>query len=417
MSTIMALADADRASAGGKAGPLADLLRAGFDVPPGFVVPRQVYRDLVSLGVRELSTVKSGPGRLSPAEVRTQIRGIRLPGLFVEEVRAALAALTAEAKSEYVAVRSSASTEDGAAGSAAGQHDTVLAVRGTAQVCAAILHCWASLWTDRAAAYRSRAGLEPGEMAVLVQSFIDPVVSGVMFTGAAGSTIEAAWGLAEPMVAGQLTPDSWCVEGDRITARRAARKAFRTDRAGERVLPGPVAAADQQSPCLHDSQVLALHELGGAVTASTGSATDIEWAIDAETTWILQARPVTAPLPEPRAHQEQATGPGVLTGVPASPGTATGIARVVRGPGDFASVRPGDVLVCADTDPAWTPLFSLASGVVTETGGVLSHAAIVAREIGIPAVLSVPEATRVFAGSPRIMLDGDTGHICAVPLV
>ncbi|MGW9552048.1 PEP-utilizing enzyme [Citricoccus zhacaiensis] len=103
----------------------------------------------------------------------------------------------------------------------------------------------------------------------------------------------------------------------------------------------------------------------------------------------------------------------VLVEVPASPGVATGRVQVVRGPGDFAAVRPGDVLVCRETDPAWTPLFTIAAAVVTETGGVLSHAVIVAREVGIPAVLAVPGAAEALIRVAAVTVDGDAGRVDA----
>ncbi|NUL44568.1 pyruvate, phosphate dikinase [Cellulosimicrobium funkei] len=470
--------------AGGKAAPLARLLRAGFAVPDGFVVPAGVYRQAaVALGLDRLPAVH-------PTEARRRLFAFDLPAPVIEGVGRALEALLHGADSEYVAVRSSAVHEDGAVASGAGQHESVLAVRGTDQVCRAILQCWASLWSERAVEYRAlreRGGgdgaadaparAEPlasggaaGGMGVLVQRFVDAEVSGVMFTGDASSTvdqsatatatkaatvIEASWGVGELLVAGRVAPDSWRVDESGILERRAGQKAQRSDRRNGRLVTGPVTAAEQGEWCLTDSQVQSLHALGHDVSSVLGGPRDIEWALADGRFWILQARPVTAPLPElqsrasaagntpvpergshpsaagapvpeqeSRAHGTGTTaateprpvtvpagvGP-VLVGVPASPGVATGRAQVVRGPGDFAAVRPGDVLVCRETDPAWTPLFTIAAAVVTETGGVLSHAAIVAREVGIPAVLAVPRAAEVLAGGARVRVEGTVGRV------
>ncbi|MEE6280509.1 PEP-utilizing enzyme [Georgenia sp. MJ170] len=120
---------------------------------------------------------------------------------------------------------------------------------------------------------------------------------------------------------------------------------------------------------------------------------------------------MTAVVPDSTAPSPTAAGSVTITGEAASPGVATGPVRLVRGPGDFPQVERGDVLVCRHTDPAWTPLFTIASAVVTERGGVLSHAAIVAREVGIPAVLSVPRATELLLPSSAVTVDGNTGHI------
>lgn len=418
--SIVQISDADHSAAGGKAAPLAELTRAGFTmsqvaVPRGFVVPATAYRAAASaLGLTGLSSDRSD-------EARSRILQSRLPDYVVDDVARALQHLTDEESTDYVAVRSSSTAEDAPHASSAGQHDSVLAVRGVEQVCRAILTCWASLWTERAAAYRaSHAQKAPAEMAVIVQRFVDAEVSGVMFTGPT-SVIEASWGIGEGLVSGQISPDSWRVSDSGIVGRRRALATERTDRHHERLVTRPTTPAERDGACLTDRDVLRLHALGADVSTTLGGPRDIEWAMTEDTTWILQARPVTAVVPDitapPPAAAGNATPPpaaagdATLTGVPASPGVATGPVSVIRGPGDFATVRRGDVLVCRHTDPAWTPLFTIASAVVTEVGGVLSHAAIVAREVGIPAVLAVPGATELLTPSSVVTVDGDTGRI------
>ncbi|MBB1058947.1 pyruvate, phosphate dikinase [Dietzia sp. B19] len=403
--TIVDLIDADHPIGGGKAAPLAELTRAGFTVPTGFVVPANIYRTAATaLDLTELSADDAEEGR-------SRILRARLPGAVVDDVSRALDRITDGAPTDYVAVRSSSIAEDDAHASAAGQHDSFLAVRGTEQVCQAIFRCWASLWSERAAAYRARQFRQtPGDMAVLVQRFVDPTVSGVMFTGTT-SVIEASWGIGERLVAGHVTPDSWRVRDSGIVERRPGLKAERTDRYDEHLLTRPTATAEQKQLCLTDRDVLRLHTLGEEVSTTLGGPRDIEWAITEDTTWILQARPVTASVPDSTAPSPIASGDATIFGEPASPGVASGPVRLIRGPGDFPKVQRGDVLVCRHTDPAWTPLFTIASAVVTEIGGVLSHAAIVAREVGIPAVLSVPRATELLLPSSVVTVDGNTGRI------
>lgn len=402
---IADLIDADHSTAGGKAAPLADLTRAGFNVPPGFVVPVTTYRDAATaLGLTELSADHA-------EDARSRILRSRLPGEAVDDVSRALERITDGAPTDYVAVRSSSIAEDNAHASAAGQHDSFLAVRGTEQVCQAILTCWASLWTERAAAYQARqAPQAPVDMAVLVQRFVDADVSGIMFTGTT-SVIEASWGIGERLVAGHVTPDSWRVRDSGIIDRRPGLKTERTDRYDGHLVTRSTVPTEQKEPCLTDSEVLRLHALGKEVSTTLGGARDIEWAITDDTTWVLQARPVTAVVPDSTAPFPTAADNVTITGEPASPGVASGPVRLVRGPGDFPEIERGDVLVCRHTDPAWTPLFTIASAVVTERGGVLSHAAIVAREVGIPAVLSVPRATELLTPSSVITVNGNTGHI------
>ncbi|MFC7877667.1 PEP/pyruvate-binding domain-containing protein [Isoptericola sp. NPDC057391] len=368
---------------GGKAAALGALRRAGLPVPDGFVVPAAVApRDLpgaVAAGSRDLARRAGGP---------------------------------ADAP---VAVRSSATDEDGAHASAAGQYDTVLGATGTDRVVAAVAACRASAAGPRATAYRAAtAGAAPGTpgpggLAVVVQRLVDARTAGVLFAGDGRVVVEASWGLGESVVQGAVDPDRWTVADGRVVERRTGSKRTRVDRSPGGTTTRAVPPSDAGRPSLDDDTVLRLAALGRRVADVRGGPQDVEWAVDdAGTIWLLQARPVTAALPEPAGHGESA---GVLRGTGASGGRASGPARVVRGPDDFASVRPGDVLVCRETDPAWTPLFGVVAAVVTETGGLLSHAAIVARELRLPAVLGVPAATDVLRHAGTVAVDGDAGTV------
>jgi pyruvate,water dikinase len=164
----------------------------------------------------------------------------------------------------------------------------------------------------------------------------------------------------------------------------------------------------RSQPSIDDTTAGHLARLGHTIAAVLGGAQDIEWAIADGTLWILQARPVTT-APPPRAGSPASTV--TLSGTPGSHGTATGPARIVLGPADFSRVCPGDILVCPFTDPAWTPMLRVAAGVVTEIGGVLSHAAIVARERHIPAVLGAPHATTTLRDGTRVTINGSTGTV------
>ncbi|MFE5342585.1 PEP/pyruvate-binding domain-containing protein [Isoptericola sp. NPDC056578] len=377
MEPVVPLDDAAPAH-GGKAAALGVLRRAGLPVPDGFVVPASLDGDgLVAAVDGALDTL----GRHAP-----------------------------------VAVRSSASDEDGARASAAGQYATVLGAVGTDRVVEAVRACRASAAGPRAMAYRSAtSGLHtPADVSVVVQRLVDARAAGVLFTGDGRAVVEASWGLGESVVQGAVGPDRWTVADGRVVEHRTGDKRTRVDRA--RTGPGAgtttrdVPASERDRPCLDDDTVLRLAALGQRVTDLRGGPQDVEWAVDdAGTVWLLQARPVTAALPEPPA--ERGGRADVLRGTGASGGRASGPARVVHGPDGFAAVRPGDVLVCRETDPAWTPLFGVVAAVVTETGGLLSHAAIVARELRLPAVLGVPAATDVLRDAPEVTVDGDAGTV------
>lgn len=385
------LRDAVAEDSGGKAAALGTLLRAGFEVPPGVVVPVQEYR-------RHLDRHALDPRSVVPEQLRERILGGALDDALTAAFELELRPSRGRALGPQVAVRSSATTEDTAGASAAGQHESLLAVQGSEAVRAAVLQCWASLWSRHAVDYRQASTTEdapPPEMAVIVQRFVEPDVSGVLFAGEE-STLEAVRGRGEQLVGGALTPESWRIGAEGILERRFGD--------GTRAGDGP-----RRAPCLSDAQVHELVTLGDQISSVLGTAADVEWALLDDRLHVLQARPITAAVPHaPRGGRP---APGALQGTPAGRGVVTGTARHVRGPQDFRRVQPGDVLVCHATDPAWTPLFRVAAAVVTESGGVLSHAAIVARELGIPAVLAVPAAMTGIPDGALVTVDGDGGII------
>lgn len=390
------LSDASAGTCGGKAATLGALLRAGFPVPGGFVVPFALHR---------AASAVAGRKRLSTT------------------LRAALEHRLSEMGHPPVAVRSSAADEDTAGASAAGVYESVIGVHGTDAVARAVETCWASLAGEKVASYRGReAGASPHYetgMAVLVQRLIDADVSGVMFTPASvddATRIEAAWGLGLGVVGGTVTPDTHDVTPDGRVHSTPGHKTTRLDRApeGTGVVAHDLPKSQRTALALDDDRARTLAELGHRIAAFLGGPQDIEWAITAGRVWLLQSRPITAALPRP-ARTVRDDGDDRLRGAPGSRGTATGTARILLGPDDFARVRPGDIAVCRFTDPSWTPLFRMVAGIVTETGGTLCHAAIVAREHGIPAAIGVRHAmTRIRDGEP-VSVNGTEGIVIRVP--
>jgi pyruvate, water dikinase len=385
---IVSLTEATLAEAGGKAAVLGTLARAGFPVPAGFVVPITAYR-----------AATRGLDLAEHRAVRRLIESQPLAPELVGELAEALTRLGGGA----VAVRSSASSEDTVGASAAGQHDSFLGVDGPAAVAERVSATWASLWSERAIAYRSNSADAP-EMAVLIQRQVDADVAGVLFTDGPETVIEASWGLGESVVRGLVTPDSYSVTADGVAGRRTGDKRTRIDGGITTAVPPDL----RERLCLDDHQLIRLAQLGQEVATHLGGPQDIEFALENNAIWLLQARPVTAPLPQLVAPL---SGSGDLRGTAGSPGVVSGPARVVQGPDDFRRVGAGDILVCRFTDPAWTPLFGVVAGVVTETGGVLSHAAIVAREHRIPAVLGVPAVMSTLYDGQPLTVDGSAGTV------
>lgn len=343
------------ASCGTKARTLGRLLRAGLSVPDGVVVPRAL-----GTGWRH--------------DLTLHLRALGAPAF---------------------AVRSSSAAEDGAQASYAGQLRTVLHVP-PAEVEHAVREVASATATDYETALDLPGG---GGVAVLVQPMLVPVAAGVAVTrhpvsGAVTTVVEAVPGLGEPLVSGRADPERWQVDA------------------------GGRARVDRGRDVLSPLQAGAVAGLAESVERLLGGPQDVEWAIDAAgTVWTLQARPVTtrpAAGPVTGAHGAGAAGGALLgTGTPAGPGTACGRVRVLRGLDDLPSFLPGEVLVCRATSPAWTPALARAAAVVTEVGGVLSHAAIVARELGVPAVTGLAGAQDLPDGA-LVRVDGSSGTVRTV---
>ncbi|WP_245572661.1 phosphoenolpyruvate synthase [Actinokineospora enzanensis] len=399
--------DAD--TVGGKGANLGELIAAGFPVPDGFVVTAESYRRSMDLGgVR--AALRDGVLGGDPEKLREQVREAGIAPEVAVEVRAAYRALGAGA---VVAARSSATSEDAADASFAGMNETRTNIEGEDELLEAVTDCWASLFGARSLAYRAERGV-PGEpaIAVVVQRMVPSERSGVMFTAdpVTGDTdrvvIEAAFGLGEVVVGGTVEPDTYVLGKADLRVLRT-----RIGHQREMVVRGPdggdvrveLPPAQGARRVLTDAEAIALARLGCRVRDHYGAEQDIEWAIAEDRTWLVQSRPITTLVPRP---------PGArLTGLAASPGEASGTARIRRDPSDQSGFADGDVLVAPMTDPDWVPLLRRAAAVVTDEGGLTCHAAIVTRELGVPCVVGTREATAKLCDGEPVTVDGTTGMV------
>jgi pyruvate,water dikinase len=303
--------------AGGKGVGLAGLAQAGLPVPPGFVLNTAAYADFVAAnhlgaGIQELAALPplAAPQDYEDASkrIRALFTGGTLPAVIAAELDGAYRLLgNGDAA---VAVRSSATAEDLASASFAGQQDTYLNVRGPEALAAAVTDCWASLWTARAMAYRAREGIGPDavRLAVVVQQMVEADAAGVMFTANPANgrrdqiVIGAAWGLGESVVSGTVTTDDVVVEAGtgRVLSRRTADKEVMTVYADRGTHEQPVPAARRRQPVLDDKAAAELAGHGTRIADQFGAPQDIEWARAGDQFFILQSRPITA-LPEPAA--------------------------------------------------------------------------------------------------------------------
>jgi rifampicin phosphotransferase len=305
----------DLALAGGKGANLGELSRAGLPVPPGFVVTTGAYDAFVEAsGWREEIVALASPPEVGDAnafeaaagEIRALFSGGEVPAELAQEIEAAYG----ELGEPPVAVRSSATAEDLAGASFAGQQETYLNVRGVGALMAAIKDCWASLWTARAMAYRARQdiGAEDVSLAVVVQRMVESRAAGVMFNANPANgrrdqaSLSAAWGLGESVVGGSVTPDSIIVdkESGRVISRETADKEVMTVYSGHGTEERPVPEGRRKQPVLDDATAAELARYGSRIEGHYGSPQDIEWALADGDLFIVQARPITA-LPEPMA--------------------------------------------------------------------------------------------------------------------
>ena len=424
---------ADVPTVGGKGANLGEMIAAGLPVPPGFVLAIDAYEAFCNaneLGPRIAAALK-GIAPDDPADLdktSAKLREIILGGVMPDGLRAAIddayaALVKQDATRPRVAVRSSATAEDTAQFSFAGMFESFLNVSGTDELIEAIKKCWASTFGARVLYYRISQGM-PGEMpvAAIVQRMVNSDKSGVMFTtdpstrDSSRMVIEAAWGLGESVVQGAVTPD-WHVLDKKslaVLSTTIAEKEFlltwdESSKSNKRVeLPGDPRA---KAPVLTASELQTLGTLARRAEEHYGKPQDLEFAIEGSEVYLTQSRPITT-LDSAVRPTPQAAAP-LVHGLGASPGVAAGTVRVLGSPADEASMEQGDVLVTRMTSPDWVPIMRRAAAIVTDAGGMTSHAAIVARELRVPCIVGTHDATRVLTTGMLVTVDGSAGTVIA----
>jgi pyruvate, water dikinase len=440
-------------SVGGKNASLGEMIgslaRLGVQVPRGFATTAHAYREFLAQGGLDARIRAELEGlnvdditRLaaSGARIRQWILETPLPAAFNTAVLAALRELSQGRPELAVAVRSSATAEDLPEASFAGQQETFLNVRGEAAVLKAIHEVFASLFTDRAISYRVHQGFDHAAVAlsVGVQHMVrsDLGASGVMFTLDTDSGfrnvvfITASWGLGETVVQGAVNPDEFYLykpalrSGKYPVLRRnlgskAIKMVYAPEGSTERVQTVEVPEADRRRFCLEDADLITLARQALLIEEHYQRPMDIEWARDGESgaIFILQARPETVQSRAGRTIQRYALkrrGQVLATGRSIGTRIGAGTARVITRASDMARVQSGDVLIADMTDPDWEPVMKRAAAIVTNRGGRTCHAAIIARELGIPAVVGCGDATQRIREAQEVTVscaEGDTGYV------
>jgi pyruvate,water dikinase len=416
--------------AGGKGANLGELTGAGVPVPPAFVVGAPAYaafcdenglRDRIADALAGLDADDPAALERRSQQVRKMVREEPVPDSLREAILEAYAKLTGGKKSFAAAVRSSATAEDTESASFAGMNETFLNVRGADQVIDAIRACWASLFGARTVFYRAKRGFPQADMdiAVVVQRQIQSLRAGVMFTidPASGDpdriVIEGAFGLGESVVSGSVSPDRYVV--DKPTLAIVARDTKRKELAIESAANGGTVTRElgddeALAPVLDDDEVKTLSQLALQIEEHYGAPQDTEWAFDESgTVWMLQSRPITSVGGEPAAAHP--AGPPLVRGLGAAPGSASGRARVLKSLAEAEKLGEGDVLVAHMTAPDWVPLMRRAAAIVTDSGGMTCHAAIVSRELGLPCVVGTGDATSKLRDGEIVTVDATQGVV------
>ena len=446
---------------GGKNASLGEMTRElgslGIRVPEGYAVTAEAYRHFLEANglVRRIGEIVAGLDKddvedltRRSKEIRNLVLGGELPPEIEVEILRGYEDLSARygVENTDVAVRSSATAEDLPTASFAGQQESFLNVHGEAQLLESVKKCFASLFTPRAISYRTDMGFDHFKVAlsVGVQKMVrsDLASSGVIFTLDTESGfpdvvfVTSTWGLGENIVQGRVVPDGFYVhkptlrEGyEPLIRKRLGTKEFKLvyDEAGHRLVENvPASPEEREAFSVSDEDVLQLARWALAIedhySERRGAMTfmDIEWAKDGPTgeLFIVQARPETVhgrrESPVVRLYALAEKGSLLAEGLAVGNAVATGPARVLQDPSEIEAFEPGEVLVTSITDPDWEPVMKTASAIVTDRGGRTSHAAIVARELGIPAVVGTNNATRTIETGQEVTVsccEGEVGRV------
>ena len=439
---------------GGKNASLGEMIsqlsRAGIRVPGGFATTADAYREFLARGGLK-DRIDARLARLDPddvhalarcgAEIRGWIVATPFPAQLEKEIEAAYRRLLAEGGDIAVAVRSSATAEDLPDASFAGQQETFLNIRGLDNLLDALKHVFASLYNDRAISYRIHKGFDHKAVALSagVQRMVrsDKASSGVLFTLDTESGfqdvvfITASWGLGETVVQGAVNPDEFYVHKPMLRAghspvirrglgSKLIKMVFTGEaRAGRSVKTVDVPEADRNRFCLDERDVVELARFAMKIEEHYQRPMDVEWAKDGEDgrLYILQARPETVKSRKSEGQERfrlKQKSELLVSGRAIGHKIGAGAVRVVKDSREMGRVQVGDVLVTDMTDPNWEPIMKRAAAIVTNRGGRTCHAAIIARELGIPAVVGCGNATGLLADGEAVTVscaEGDTGNI------
>lgn len=423
---------------GGKGANLGEMTKAGFPVPNGFAITTSSYdaflkqNNIVTTISEFLKQVDvNDPDQLNSASKKIQklVLTGEIPHEIAVDVVKYYKKLSGPFSQALVAVRSSATAEDLPGMSFAGQQATFLNIKGHNNLLIAVRECWASLFTPRAIFYREQNKIphDKVKISVIVQKMIQSDVSGVMFSinpvtnDKDSIVIESVWGLGEMIVQGSVVPDTYVVQKGTfsiLSKEISDQKTMLSRKEGntfERDVPRNL--IDRQK--ISDNDIVKLAKISDALQKHYYFPQDSEWAYEKGKIFIVQTRPVTTiedvekvkSKERSASKDENQVETPILSGASASPGIGTGTVKILKSPKEIKKVKTGDVLVAVMTSPDYVPAMKKAVAIVTDEGGLTSHAAIVSRELGIPCVVGTKSATKSLKDNQIVTVDGSKGLI------
>lgn len=419
---------------GGKCANLGEMVKVGLPVPPGFGVTAQSFKKFLKVKKldKKIYAILKKTDVNNPTELERNTERIRkmiikssVPREIKTKIFSAYDALFRKRLMKYdiVIARSSATAEDLPDASFAGQQVSVYNIRNKKELLEAVKKCWASLFTARSTFYRESKGFKHEKVliAVAVQKHLRSDKSGVGFTVHPSTgdknqvMIESSWGQGDMVVSGAVTPDTFILNKktgktiERHISNKDEMKIFDVKKGGLKKITVP--PKKQKIPSLTHKELKKLYELALRLEKHYKRPQDFEWAIEDNKVYVVQTRAVTVIYGKKKKSADKVTYKSLLKGLPAAPGVVTGPVKIVKGPEHINEVNDGDILVTRMTDPDYVPAMKKALAVVTDEGGMTSHAAIVSRELGTVCVVGTQEATKLLSNGKIITVDGRNGNI------
>ena len=431
--------------AGGKGANLGEMYNAKFPVPQAFVLTTDAFKyflkyskieDEIKTIIHKIDVDNTADLSSKAEEIRNLIIEAKMPEVLEKEIKesydhfnvdlsgmkdspGALSILKSARESIFVSVRSSATAEDQGDASFAGQQDSFINVKGNNELIDKIKRVFASIFTARAIYYRKKKGYESLVLiAAVVQKMINSDKSGVMFSknpvnGKNEILIESVWGQGEGIVSGKIKPDNHILSQDlEVLQETISEKKLAIVRtASGRTKSVELVPERSKAKVLKTYELKQLAEYALKLETHYKKPQDIEFAIEDEEIYILQTRPITTI--KKREEEQEIDGRILTEGMAASPGVASGTVKIVKIMEDLDKIKKGDILVTKMTNPDMVVSMQKAAGIVTSEGGVTAHAAIVSREMGIPAIVGAQDALEVLEDRMEITVDGNSGKVFA----